>query len=88
MAISFQQRARQRKFIYGAIILVLFSAAWAWRRYEVDRQAVDLAIREEQRGDVELTGKLIQLALSGSRGLVSCYLAIQIRDAQKRNEWN
>jgi hypothetical protein len=88
MAVSFQQQARQRKLIYGAIILALFSAAWAWRHKVVDPDAVNLGVREEQRGEVELTGAVTRLGLTGSRGLVTCFLAIEIKDAQKRNEWS
>lgn len=88
MASPFQQQARQRKLFYGAAILVLFSAAWAWRHYVVDDQARALALYEEQRGEVDLLGSVIRLGFGGSRGLASCWLAIQLHEKQKRNQYN
>jgi hypothetical protein len=88
MASPFQQQALQRKFLYGALILVLFTAAWVWRRYSIDPQAFDLAIREQHRGEVELVGAVIRQSLIGSRGFVTCYLWVTMQNQQKRNQWN
>jgi hypothetical protein len=88
MASPYQQQARQRKLIYAALILVLFTASWAWRRYVVDVQAVDLALREQTRGEVELSGALIRLSLTGLRGFATCYLWWEAMDLQKHNQWN
>jgi hypothetical protein len=88
MASPFQQQAMQRKFVYGACILVLFTSAWAWRRYSIDPQAFALAIREQYRGEVELVGAVIRQSLVGSRGLVTCYLNMQMQNQMKRNQWN
>jgi hypothetical protein len=88
MASKFQQQARQRKLVYAALILVLFTAAWVWRRYSVDVQAADLAIREQSRGEVELSGSFIRLSLTGLRGVVTCVLWTEAMDRQKKNQWN
>src|SRR5579885_1356598 len=88
MGSNFQQQARQRKLVYAALILVLFTAAWAWRRYSVDVQAAELAIREQSRGEVELSGAVVRLGLTGSRGLVTCLLWREAQDQQKKNQWN
>jgi hypothetical protein len=88
MASPLQQQARVRKLAYGVAILVLFTAAWAWRTYSVNAQAHDLALLEEQRGEVELLGSVVRLSLTGSRGLATCYLWVELKDRQVRNEWN
>jgi hypothetical protein len=88
MASPFQQQVVQRKFIYGACILVVFTAAWAWRRYSIDPQAFALAVREQHHGEVELVGAVVRQSLVGSRGLVTCYLNIEMQNLMKRNQWN
>jgi hypothetical protein len=88
MASPFQQQAFRRKLLYGGLILVLFTASWGWRRYVVDAQAGELSIREESRGDVELTGAVVRLGLTGSRGLATCVLWNAAIDKQKKNQWN
>ncbi|MSR32079.1 MAG: hypothetical protein EXR99_11285 [Gemmataceae bacterium] len=88
MASPFQKHALQRKIAYMASILVLFTLAWFWRHYQVDVQASDLAIREVNRGDVELSGSVVRLTLTGSRGLATCALWMAAIDKQKKNQWN
>ncbi|NDH06216.1 hypothetical protein EBX93_09855 [bacterium] len=88
MASPFQKQARDRKFIYIGLIIVLFTFAWFWRHYNIDAQASKLAIREINRGDVELSGSVIRLTLTGSRGLATCALWISAIDKQKKNQWN
>ena len=68
MASPYQQQAFQRKLIYIGLILVLFTVAWGWRRYAVDAQARELAISEQSRGEVELSGALVRLGLPGPTG--------------------
>src|SRR5262249_25413383 len=46
------------------------------------------AVREESRGDVELTGALARLGLTGVRGLATCVLWVNAMDRQKKNQWN
>src|SRR6185437_9043271 len=98
MASPFQRQALQRKLIYAALILVLLTVTWGWRYANfnafgmevkgVDKQAQDLAIREQSRGEVDLTGAAVRLSLTGMRGWATCALWISAMDAQKRNEWN
>ncbi len=98
MASSFQQRALQRKLIYTALILLLFTAAWSWRHVEfrafgmdikgVDAQARELAIREQSRGEVDLLGAIVRLSTMGLRGLATCYEWNNAMEAQKKNQWN
>jgi hypothetical protein len=88
MASPYQQQALQRKLIYAALILALFTAAWGWRHYVVDAQASELAIREQSHGEVELTGAVVRLGLTGSRGFVTCALWWLAMEKQKKNQWN
>jgi hypothetical protein len=88
MASPFQQQARQRKLIYFGLILVLFTAAYLWRTNAVTTQAERLALRESARGDVELTGSVVRLLLTGSRGLATCGLWMSVLDKQKKNQWS
>jgi hypothetical protein len=88
MASPFQQQVRQRKLIYIALILVLFTVSMVWRRTVIDAQAKALSIREEARGEVELTGAVVRLGLTGSRGLAICVLWNAAIDKQKMNQWN
>jgi hypothetical protein len=88
MASPIQQQILRRKLAYTGLIIVLFSAAYVWRHSVMDSQAVDLAIREKARGEVELSGALIRLMLTGSRGLATTALWWQAMETQKRNEWN
>jgi hypothetical protein len=88
MASPFQQQAQRRKLIYLGAILVLFTAAFLWRNYSVARQAKDLALREEDQGEVQLTGSVVRLGLTGSRGLATCALWMSAIDKQKKNQWN
>jgi hypothetical protein len=88
MASPFQQQAQRRKLTYVAAILVLFTVAFLWRNYSVARQAKDLALREEDQGEVQLTGSVVRLGLTGSRGLATCALWMSAIDKQKKNQWN
>jgi hypothetical protein len=88
MASPFQQRALQRKLIYIAAILVLFTVAYLWRDRVVSKQAEQLALREQSRGDVDLIGSIVRLSTIGSRGAATCWVWNQALDAQKKNQWN
>ena len=77
-----------RKAVYLFLIVVLFTFSFFWRRSMVDARAVDLAIRQDSRGEVELSGEVVRLSLTGSRGLATCYLWMQAIDKQKRNQWS
>jgi hypothetical protein len=88
MASPFQQRSLQRKLIYLGAILVLFTAAYVFRKYAVVAQAEQLALREENIGEVELSGAAIRLNLTGLRGLAVCALWNTAIEKQKKNQWN
>lgn len=77
-----------RKMIYIGLVLVLFFTSFLWRRYSIETQATQLAILEQNRGDVELSGSIVRLTLTGSRGLATCWLWINAMEKQKRNQWN
>jgi hypothetical protein len=79
---------RARKIVYGVLILVLFTSAFFWRRFVVEAQADQLALREQSLGDVELSGSLMRLTLTGSRGVATCVLWSTAIDKQKKNQWN
>jgi hypothetical protein len=88
MASPFQEQVRRRKLFYLVLILVLFTTSWLWRSLAIEPLAVAMAIRQENRGDVELLGSVVRLSLTGSRGLVTCFLWSEAIDKQKKNEWN
>jgi hypothetical protein len=82
------QIARQRKIIYFAAIVVLFTISLIHREWIVKPQAFALQLREVSRGEVELTGSTVRLMLTGSRGLATTLLWYQAMEKQKRNEWH
>lgn len=98
MASPFQRQAFYRKLTYGALILVLFTAALGWRKGEVklfgmdvkgvDAQAQSLSIREQSHGEVDWLGALARLSTIGTRGAATCVLWVNAMDAQKKNQWN
>src|SRR6266852_2931659 len=90
MASPFQQQSLRRKIIYIVIILVLSFASYLVRQsaYGIDAQARALELREQDRGEVGLTGSALRLTLLGSRGLVVCSLWVAATDKQKKHEWN
>lgn len=88
MASPYQQQGFQRKLVYLGCILALFTGSWVWRQYILADQARDLGVREVNRGDVELSGLLVRLTLTGSRGLATCVLWMMAIDDQRKNQWN
>ncbi len=88
MASPFQQQVRQRKILYIGLIIVLLTTSWIWRKWVIDELARPLAIRDYARGEVELTGAVVRLALTGSRGVATCILWDSAIRKQKKNQWN
>src|SRR5262245_17398656 len=88
MASPLQQQSVQRKLVYIGLILVLFFGAFLFRKYGVEAHAQELALREQDRADVDLTGSAVRLSLTGSRGLAVCILWATAIDKQKKNQWN
>lgn len=87
MASSFQQKSRLRKVIYGVLILGLFTATLLWR-HVLEASGNELALRESNQGEVELTGAALRLSLTGSRGLVLCALWADATEKKRKQEWN
>ncbi len=88
MAQSFQQQSRIRKIIYFVLIGVLLTGTVGFRRLFVNEKAKELEIREENIGEVELTGSAVRLLMTGSRGFAVCVLWNTAMDKQMRHEWN
>jgi hypothetical protein len=88
MASRFQQQALLRKVVYLVLILVLLTGSLLLRRMVVIPQAYNLQLREEARGEVDLTTSAVQLALTGSRGLTTCVLWLGAIEKQRKHEWN
>lgn len=94
MANEFQRQSLRRKLIYVGVILALLCVTVALRsealvgERSLDKQAERLGLREESIGEVDLTGRAVQLMLTGSRGFVICFLWDTAKDKQERHEWN
>jgi hypothetical protein len=94
MPSSFQQQSLQRKFIYFGIIVVLITATLIFRKpgllghYSLEAQADKLSMREQNLGEVDLTGSAVRLMLTGSRGLTVWALWMLVMEKQKKHEWN
>ena len=69
MATSHQQQSFQRKLIYIGLILAIFFGMVFYRPRVVEAEAINLSLREEDRGEVDLTGKAVKLGLTGMRGV-------------------
>ncbi len=92
MGSRFQQQSLRRKIVYIVLIVALFTTTlfirkWAGR-YSIESQADQLALREQNLGDVDLTDRALRLSLTGSRGFAVCALWYAAIDRQMRHEWN
>src|SRR5262245_56556298 len=88
MASEFQRQSRRRKVIYAGLIVLLFSATLAYRPYVLETQADQLALREQNQGDVDPLGAAVRVSLTGSRGVALCWLWHMAIEKQMRHEWN
>lgn len=77
-----------RKVVYLVLIVGLFFTSFLWRRYSIEPQAEELAILEKSHGEVELSGTLVRLILTGSRGVTTTTLWMYAIEAKKKNRWN
>src|SRR5262249_35777994 len=87
-ASPFQQQALYRKLVYTGLILGLFFVSLLFRRMLILPEANRLGLREEARGQVELTSSALKLTLTGSRGAAVSFLWVAATAKMKRNEWN
>jgi hypothetical protein len=88
MANPFRQQSRFRKLTYFGIILVLFTVSLVHRRFLIEPEAMRLQLREQAKGEVELTSSAVRLTLVGSRGLATCALWWTAQQKQKKQQWN
>lgn len=88
MAVSYQQQALVRKFVYTGLIVALFTLSLLHRRIIVEPQGNNLLLREVSKGEVKLTDSAVRLALTGSRGIAVTFLWSAAIEKQKRHEWN
>jgi len=88
MASPFQRQSQVRKIVYGLLIVALFTVTLFHRRYVLEAQADTLDLREQKLGDAELTGAVVRLTLTGSRGFALWALWDAAIDAQKKQQWN
>ncbi len=88
MATPLLQKARQRKMIYFGAIVVLFTVSLIHRLWILEPLAYRLQLREESRGEVELTSSAVRLMLTGSRGMAVTFLWYTAMDKQKRGEYH
>ena len=58
------------------------------RQIFLEPQAYRLQLREESRGEVELTSSAVRLMLTGSRGMAVTFLWYTAMDKQKRGEYH
>jgi hypothetical protein len=87
MPSTFQRQSRLRKIVYSVLILVLLTGTLLWRSLVVETQAQNLRLREQDLGEVELTGKTVQVVSTGMRGFAVCVLWMGVIEEQKRHEW-
>lgn len=80
--------ARQRQYVYGIAILVIFGLMWPYSDYLQGRKkAKDLG--EATIGQVDTGGFMLKLAMIGGfRGMVANYLWTQARNYEKVHEWD
>jgi tetratricopeptide (TPR) repeat protein len=88
MANPFRQQSRLRKLVYFGLILALFTASLIHRRFLIEPEAMALQLREQARGQVDLTSSAVSLTLTGSRGVATCGLWWIALEKQKKQEWN
>jgi len=83
----FQKQSRFRKLTYGGLIVALFTATLLHRNFWLQPRADRLDLREQKLGEAELTGSVINLTLTGSRGLALVLLWDSAVKMQQRRQW-
>jgi hypothetical protein len=88
MPSPFQQQSFQRKLTYVLLIPVLFTATYLYRDWMMKPLSERLEVREQDLGEVELTGSAVRLTLTGARGFAVCGLWWGAIEKQRKHEWN
>jgi hypothetical protein len=88
MATSHHQQSLQRKIFYIGLILAMFFVLVFYRPYLIENEAKAQSLRDEDRGEVELTSKVVTLGLTGLRGVVVTALWSGAKDKMEKNQWN
>src|SRR5262249_52529194 len=88
MSTTHHQQSLQRKVVYLGLILAIFFVLVFYRPVLVESKAEELSLREQDRGDVELTGKVVTLGLTGLRGVAVSALWISAKEKMEKNQWN
>ena len=76
MPASFQQQSRLRKLTYFGLIALIFTVTVVFRKGFLEDKAKALELREENLGEVELTGSAIRLLMTGFAELEDAVEAI------------
>ena len=88
MSTPHHQQSLQRKLLYIGLILAIFFVLVFYRPNVIEDEAKAMSLREEDRGDVELTGKVVTLGLTGLRGVVVTALWSGAKEKMEKNQWN
>lgn len=88
MASPFQKQSQLRKATYAALILALFCLTLLHRKHILEPWGNGLDLREQALGEAELTGTVVNLTLTGSRGVALWMLWDSAQDMQKRGQWS
>lgn len=88
MGTPHHQQSLRRKIAYVGLIIVLFFVLIFYRLGVVEAAAEAQALREQDRGEVELTGKFVNLSVTGLRGVLVTALWWKANEAQRKNEWS
>jgi hypothetical protein len=87
MANPFQQRSLQRKLVYLALIVALFTGSLL-HRAALEGQAKSLHLLERSLGEAELTSSFVRHSLIGSRALATTILWNTAIERMAKHEWN
>src|SRR4051812_14415751 len=88
MATTSVHSARQRKFVYAGVIVLLFFVMLAHRRGVLWPAAVENSMTETNLGEVELGGSVARFALASLGGPLTCGMWWDAIEKQARHEYN
>ena len=88
MANIYQRKSLLRKILYTTAILILFTASIVYRKQLLEPSALQLQLREQSHGEVELSGAALRQLLFGGRAIATTWLWWTVIDKQKKHEFN